>query len=123
MRIPGGSSAGSAALVAAGFVAMATGSDTGRSIRIPASYCGTAGLNPTYGRVSRYGVLPLAFSLDHVGPIASCVEDCALTMNAIAGPDPRDPTCVQSSAPEFNMAPRSDLKGLRVGIPKNFFFD
>jgi aspartyl-tRNA(Asn)/glutamyl-tRNA(Gln) amidotransferase subunit A len=109
-RIPGGSSGGSAALVAAGFLPMALGTDTGGSIRIPASYCGIAGLKPTYGRVSRHGVLPLAFSLDHVGPLASCVEDCALTMNAIAGP-------------EFNLPPPADLKGVRIGIPKNFFFD
>jgi aspartyl-tRNA(Asn)/glutamyl-tRNA(Gln) amidotransferase subunit A len=109
-RIPGGSSGGSAALVAAGFLPMALGTDTGGSIRIPASYCGIAGLKPTYGRVSRHGVLPLAFSLDHVGPLASCVEDCALTMNAIAGP-------------EFNLPPPADLIGVRVGIPKNFFFD
>jgi aspartyl-tRNA(Asn)/glutamyl-tRNA(Gln) amidotransferase subunit A len=122
-RIPGGSSGGSAALVAAGFVPMALGSDTGGSIRIPASYCGITGLKPTYGRVSRYGVLPLAFSLDHVGPLGSCVEDCALTMNAIAGPDPHDASCAQLPAPEFNLPAPADLKGLRVGIPENFFFD
>src|SRR5882757_6144035 len=110
-RIPGGSSGGSAALVAAGFVPMALGTDTGGSIRIPASYCGVTGLKPTYGRVSRHGVLPLAFSLDHVGPLGSCVEDCALTMNAIAGPD------------EFDLPPAANLKGIRVGIPQNFFFD
>ncbi len=122
-RIPGGSSGGSAALVAAGFVPMALGSDTGGSIRIPASYCGITGLKPTYGRVSRYGVLPLAFSLDHVGPLGSCVEDCALTMNAIAGPDPRDASCAAFPAPEFNLPAPTDLKGVRVGIPDNFFFD
>jgi aspartyl-tRNA(Asn)/glutamyl-tRNA(Gln) amidotransferase subunit A len=122
-HIPGGSSGGSAALVAAGFVPMALGSDTGGSIRIPASYCGITGLKPTYGRVSRYGVLPLAFSLDHVGPLGSCVEDCALTMNAIAGPDPRDASCTQFPAPDFNLAAPADLKGLRVGVPENFFFD
>jgi aspartyl-tRNA(Asn)/glutamyl-tRNA(Gln) amidotransferase subunit A len=122
-RIPGGSSGGSAALVAAGFVPMALGSDTGGSIRIPASYCGITGLKPTYGRVSRYGVLPLVFSLDHVGPLGSCVEDCALTMNAIAGPDPHDASCAQLPAPEFNLPAPADLKGLRVGIPENFFFD
>lgn len=122
-RLPGGSSGGSAALVAGGFLPMALGSDTGGSIRIPASYCGITGLKPTYGRVSRYGVLPLAFSLDHVGPLASCVEDCALTMNAIAGPDPRDPTCARLPIPEFNLPAAADLKGVRVGVPKNFFFD
>jgi aspartyl-tRNA(Asn)/glutamyl-tRNA(Gln) amidotransferase subunit A len=122
-RLPGGSSGGSAALVAGGFLPMALGSDTGGSIRIPASYCGITGIKPTYGRVSRYGVLPLAFSLDHVGPLASCVEDCALTMNAIAGPDPRDPTCARFPIPEFNLPAAADLKGVRVGVPKNFFFD
>jgi aspartyl-tRNA(Asn)/glutamyl-tRNA(Gln) amidotransferase subunit A len=122
-RIPGGSSGGSAAAVAAGFVPVALGSDTGGSIRIPASFCGVTGLKPTYGRVSRYGVLPLAFSLDHMGPLGSCVEDCALAMNAIAGPDPLDPSCAPISVPDFNLLPRTDLKGLRVGIPRNFFFD
>lgn len=122
-RIPGGSSGGSAALVAGGFLPMALGTDTGGSIRIPASYCGVTGLKPTYGRVSRYGVLPLAFSLDHVGPLGSCVEDCAVTMNVIAGPDPRDRSCAQFPAPEFNLPSPANLKGLRVGIPENFFFD
>jgi aspartyl-tRNA(Asn)/glutamyl-tRNA(Gln) amidotransferase subunit A len=122
-RLPGGSSGGSAALVAAGFLPMALGTDTGGSIRIPASYCGITGIKPTYGRVSRYGVLPLAFSLDHVGPLASCVEDCALTMNAIAGADPRDPTCARLPIPEFNLPSPAGLKGVRIGIPKNFFFE
>lgn len=109
-RLPGGSSGGSAAAVAAGLVPMALGTDTGGSIRIPASYCGIAGLKPTYGRVSRHGVLPLAFSLDHVGPLGACVEDCALTMNVIADGD-------------FTLPPRANLNGFRVGVPKNFFFD
>ena len=122
-RLPGGSSGGSASLVAAGFLPMALGTDTGGSIRIPASYCGIAGIKPTYGRVSRYGVLPLAFSLDHVGPLASCVEDCALTMNAIAGFDARDPTSSRLPVPEFNLPAPANLKGLRVGVPKNFFFE
>ncbi len=86
-RIPGGSSGGSAALVGAGLLPMSLGSDTGGSIRIPAAFCGCVGLKPTYGRVSRWGVMPLAFSLDHVGPIGATVEDCALTMNAIADGD------------------------------------
>jgi aspartyl-tRNA(Asn)/glutamyl-tRNA(Gln) amidotransferase subunit A len=91
---------------------MALGSDTGGSIRIPASYCGITGLKPTYDRVSRHGVLPLAFSLDHVGPLGSCVEDCALAMNAMVGGEL-----------EFNRPALADLKGVRVGVPKNFFFD
>jgi len=89
---------------------MALGTDTGGSIRIPASYCGIAGLKPTYGRVSRHGVLPLAFSLDHVGPFGTCAEDCALTMNVIAGGN-------------FTLPPQANLNGIRVGVPKNFFFD
>ena len=109
-RIAGGSSGGSAAAVAAGLVPFSPGTDTGGSIRIPASYCGIAGLKPTYGVVSRRGVLPLAFSLDHVGPLGSCVEDCAIAMNAMADGD-------------FNLPPRTDLRGLRVGVPKNFFFE
>ncbi|HEY3938216.1 MAG TPA: amidase [Bryobacteraceae bacterium] len=111
-RIPGGSSGGSAALIAANFLPMALGSDTGGSIRIPASYCGITGLKPTYGRVSRDGVLPLAYSLDHVGPLGTSIEDCALAMNAMAGP-----------GVEFNLPARAELKGIRVGVPKNFFFD
>ncbi len=107
-RLPGGSSGGSAAVVAAGLLPMALGSDTGGSIRIPASYCGIVGFKPTYGIVSRTGVLPLAFSLDHVGPLASCVDDCALTMQAIANLRP--------------LSPASPVT-LRVGVPKNFFFD
>ena len=111
-RIPGGSSGGSASLVAAGLVPMCLGTDTGGSIRIPASYCGIVGLKPTYGRVSRHGVLPLAFSLDHVGPLGSCVEDCALTMNAIA-----------EGSDEFNLDPLQDLRGVCVGVPTHSYFD
>jgi aspartyl-tRNA(Asn)/glutamyl-tRNA(Gln) amidotransferase subunit A len=111
-RLAGGSSGGSAAAIAAGIVPMALGTDTGGSIRIPASYCGVVGLKPTYGLVSRRGVLPMAFSLDHVGPLGSCVEDCALTMNAIAEADS-----------EFNLPTLPDFKGLRVGTPRKFFFD
>jgi aspartyl-tRNA(Asn)/glutamyl-tRNA(Gln) amidotransferase subunit A len=122
-RIPGGSSGGSAALVAAGFLPFCLGTDTGGSIRIPASYCGITGLKPTYGRVSRHGVLPLAFSLDHVGPLGSCVEDCALAMNVIAGPDPLDASCAPFPPPDFNLPPLPDFKGVRIGIPKTFYFD
>jgi len=110
-RLAGGSSGGSAALVAGKFLPMALGTDTGGSIRVPASFCGIAGLKPTYGLVSRHGVLPLAFSLDHVGPLGSCVEDCALALNAMVGE--RD----------YNVPAAADLKGLRVGVPRAFFFD
>ena len=114
MRIPGGSSGGSASLIAAGLLPMCLGTDTGGSIRIPASYCGVAGIKPTYGRVSRKGVLPLAFSLDHVGPLGACVEDCALTMNAIAE---------KTEGEDFNLPALPNLSGNRVGVPKNFFFE
>ncbi|MBV9303954.1 MAG: aspartyl/glutamyl-tRNA amidotransferase subunit A [Acidobacteriaceae bacterium] len=122
-RIAGGSSGGSAVLIAAGFLPVALGTDTGGSIRIPASFCGVTGLKPTYGRVSRYGVLPLAFGLDHVGPLASCVEDCALAMNEIAGHDPFDPSSAKVPVPDFNLPALGNLKGVRVGIPKNFYFE
>ena len=121
-RIAGGSSGGSAALVAAGFLLLATATDTGGSIRIPASFCGIVGLKPTYGRVSRRGVLPLSFSLDHIGPLGSCVEDCALAMNAMAGADPLDLSCATCSVPEFSSPPMTTLKGVRVGVPANFYF-
>ena len=104
-RLAGGSSGGSAALVAGGFLPMALGTDTGGSIRVPASFCGIAGLKPTYGIVSRHGVLPLGFSLDHVGPLGSCVEDCALALNAM------------TTGEDYNVPAPADLKGLRVGVP------
>lgn len=110
-RIAGGSSGGSATLVAAGLLPLTTGTDTGGSIRIPASFCGITGLKPTYDRISRHGVLPLAFSLDHMGPLGSCVEDCALAMNAMAGGE------------DFNLPALDRLNTLRVGVPKNFYFD
>ncbi|MGI8958686.1 MAG: amidase [Bryobacteraceae bacterium] len=122
-RIPGGSSGGSAALVAAGLLPFSLGTDTGGSIRIPASYCGITGLKPTYGRVSRYGVLPLAFGLDHIGPLASCAEDCALVMNVIAGPDRLDSSCAPFPAPDFNLPPLPNLNGVRIGIPNNYYFE
>lgn len=122
-RIAGGSSGGSAALIAAGFIPMSPGTDTGGSIRVPASYCGVVGLKPTYGRVSRYGVLPLAFTLDHVGPLGSCIEDCALAMNEIAGRDCKDVSSANVPVPDFNRDPPQNLHGMRIGVPKNFFFD
>ena len=111
-RIPGGSSGGSAALVAAGLLPIATGTDTGGSIRIPAAYCGIVGLKPTYDVLSRRGILPLNYGLDHAGPLGSCVEDCALAMNAMSG-----------GKAEFNLPPLANLKSLRIGIPDAFFFE
>jgi aspartyl-tRNA(Asn)/glutamyl-tRNA(Gln) amidotransferase subunit A len=121
--IPGGSSGGSGASVAAGMVFMAIGSDTGGSIRIPASYCGTVGLKPSFGRVSRYGVLPLDFSLDHMGPLVRSVRDAAAVLNAIAGRDPRDDT--SSRRPVDNYLPQvgCSIRDVRIGLPENFFLD
>jgi aspartyl-tRNA(Asn)/glutamyl-tRNA(Gln) amidotransferase subunit A len=121
-HVAGGSSGGSAALIAANLLPYSLGTDTAGSIRMPASYCGVVGLKPTYGRVSRYGILPLAFGLDHAGPLGATVEDCALVMDAICGPDPKDPSCVSQPAPDFARPCFTDLKGLRVGIARNFFF-
>ena len=120
---PGGSSGGSGAAVATQMVFMAMGSDTGGSIRIPASFCGTVGLKPTYGRVSRFGVLPLGFSLDHAGPLTRSVRDAALTLNVIAGHDPRDPG--SSRRPVVDFVPDEDcsIRGLRIGFPESFFFE
>ena len=120
---PGGSSGGSGAAVATQMAFMALGSDTGGSIRIPASFCGTVGLKPTYGRVSRFGVLPLGYSLDHVGPLTRSVRDAALALNAIAGHDPRDPT--SSRFPMVDFVPDEDcsIRGVRIGFPDSFFFE
>jgi len=120
---PGGSSGGSGAAVAAGLAYAALGTDTGGSIRIPASFCGTVGLKPTYGRVSRRGVMPLSWSLDHVGPLTRSVRDAALVLNAIAGYDPADAT--SSRHPVVDFVPDDDcaVRGLRIGFPENFFFD
>ncbi len=122
-RLPGGSSGGSATAIAAGIVPMSLGTDTGGSIRVPSSYCGVTGIKPTYGRVSRYGVLPLAVSFDHVGPLGSCVDDCAVALSAIAGHDPRDPSSATESVPVYSAEPQKRLDGLKVGVPSNFFFD
>jgi len=119
-RVPGGSSGGSAVAVAAGLAVWALGSDTGGSIRQPAAHCGVVGMKPTYGRVSRYGLLPFASSLDHVGPVTRDVTDCALVLNLISGPDPRDSTCARREAPDFTAALRAEAKGLRIGVPMEF---
>lgn len=122
-RITGGSSGGSGSAVAAGIVPMAMGSDTGGSIRIPASFCGTVGLKPSFGRVSRYGVLPLDFSLDHMGPLTQCVRDAALTLNAIAGFDLRDETSSRRPVEAYLPPEPVAIQGLRIGLPENFYFD
>lgn len=121
-RIPGGSSSGSGAAVAAGMCLGALGSDTGGSIRQPASYCGIVGLKPTYGRVSRQGVVPLAWTLDHCGPMARSVEDCALMLQALAGHDPDDPASSQTPVPDYSEAWQEDLRGQVIGVPRHFFF-
>jgi aspartyl-tRNA(Asn)/glutamyl-tRNA(Gln) amidotransferase subunit A len=120
---PGGSSGGSGAAVAAGFVFAAMGSDTGGSIRIPASFCGTAGIKPTYGRVSRYGTLPLGYSLDHMGPLARSVRDAAMVLNAIAGHDPRDEASSRRPVEDYAPPAGVSIGGVRVGVPENFYFD
>ncbi len=123
-RVPGGSSGGSGSAVAADLVFMAMGSDTGGSIRIPAAFCGTVGLKPTFGRVSRYGVMPLDFSLDHMGPLTRSVRDAALTLNALAGFDARDDTSSQRAVePDYSPPASAGIHGLRIGIPENFYFD
>ncbi len=122
-RIPGGSSGGSGAAVAAGMVFMAMGSDTGGSIRIPAAFCGTVGLKPTFGRVSRYGVMPLDFTLDHMGPLTRCVRDAAITLWAIAGHDPRDDTSSRRPVEPYVPPREVSLAGVRIGLPENFYFE
>jgi aspartyl-tRNA(Asn)/glutamyl-tRNA(Gln) amidotransferase subunit A len=119
--VPGGSSGGSAAAVAAQLCAAATGTDTGGSIRQPAALCGITGLKPTYGRVSRYGMIAFASSLDQGGPMARSAEDCALLMNVMAGFDPRDSTSVQRDVPDYTRALNHSLDGLRIGLPKEYF--
>ena len=119
-RVPGGSSGGSAAAVAAGETVLSMGTDTGGSIRQPASLCGVVGLKPTYGRVSRYGVIAFASSLDQAGPITRDVRDCALMMNVLAGHDPRDSTSISLPTPDYTRALQTNVKGLRVGLVKEF---
>ena len=120
-HIPGGSSSGSGAAVAAGIVRMAMGSDTGGSIRGPAGYCGTVGLKPTYGLVSRRGVFPLSYTLDHCGPLSWTVEDSAIAMEVIAGFDPLDPGSADVPVPDFRGKLGQGVQGLRLGLPRQWF--
>ena len=120
-HVPGGSSSGSAAAVAAGFVRTAIGTCTAGSIRGPAAWCGTVGMKPTYGRVSRRGVFPLAWSLDHCGPLSRSVEDAAISLQIMAGHDPLDPSSADVPVPDFRALLDSGVAGLRLGVPRSFF--
>ena len=119
-RVPGGSSGGSAAAVAANMVPFALGSDTGGSIRQPAAFCGVVGLKPTYGLVSRYGLVAFASSLDQIGPITKDVKDCAILLNVIAGHDEKDTTSANIEKKDYTKALKNDVKGLKIGVPKEF---
>ena len=120
---PGGSSGGSAAAVAAGLAVGALGSDTGASIRQPAACCGIVGLKPTYGRVSKFGAVPLAWSMDHAGPMTRGVRDAALMLQILAGHDPLDPTTVERPVPDYTEAIDNGIKGSRIGVARTYFFD
>ncbi len=122
-KVPGGSSGGSAAAVAAAIAPAATGTDTGGSIRQPAALCGVTGIKPTYGRVSRYGMIAFASSLDQAGVFARSAEDCAPLLRAMAGFDPRDSTSVAEAVPDYSASLTKPLKGLRIGLPKEYFAD
>src|SRR5574341_808856 len=120
-RVPGGSSGGSAAAVAAGLVPFCLGGDTGGSIRTPAAFCGIAGLKPTYGRVSRYGLIALASSFDTIGPLARDAHDAALVLETIAGHDPYDSTSLVADVSPYSQSQRTDLKGMKIGVPREYF--
>ncbi len=120
-QVPGGSSGGSAASVAAREVPYALGSDTGGSIRQPAAFCGVVGLKPTYGAVSRYGLVAFASSLDQIGPVTKTVRDNAIVLNAIAGHDPKDSTSVPFNKPDYTQFLENNVKGLKIGVPSEFF--
>jgi aspartyl-tRNA(Asn)/glutamyl-tRNA(Gln) amidotransferase subunit A len=120
-RIPGGSSGGTAAAVAARLAPAGTGTDTGGSIRQPAALCGITGLKPTYGRISRYGMIAFASSLDQAGPLAQTAEDAALMMNIMAGHDPKDSTSIDLAVPDYTATLADDIKGLKIGLPKEYF--
>ena len=122
-RVTGGSSGGSACAVSADLCIAATGSDTGGSIRQPAAYCGVVGMKPTYGRVSRFGLVAFASSLDQIGPIAKDVTDCSHLLQALCGYDPCDSTSVDSEVPDFSSFLTGDIRGLRIGIPKEYFIE
>lgn len=122
-RVTGGSSSGSGAAVASGELPVAMGTDTGGSIRIPASLCGIVGMKPTFGRVTRRGLLPLSWSLDHAGPLTRCVEDAAIVLQAIAGRDPLDASSIDEPVPDYRATLRDGVKGLRIGLPDRFFFE
>jgi aspartyl-tRNA(Asn)/glutamyl-tRNA(Gln) amidotransferase subunit A len=122
-RVPGGSSGGAAAAVAADLAALSLGTDTGGSIRQPAAFCGVLGMKPTYGRVSRYGLIAFASSLDQIGPFARDAEDAALMLQVIAGPDPMDSTAVDVPVPDYRAALAQGIEGLRIGVPAEYFID
>lgn len=122
-RVPGGSSGGSAACVSASLAPAALGSDTGGSIRQPASFCGVTGIKPTYGRVSRYGLVAFASSLDQIGPICNDARDCAVMLNAICGADPHDATSARVSTPDFTAKLGQSVKGMKIAMPKEFYSD
>jgi len=122
-RTPGGSSSGSGVAVSSGMIFGSMGSDTGGSIRIPASFCGVVGLKPTYGRISRRGMMPLSWSLDHAGPLTRTVRDAAMMLQAVAGHDVKDPSSALAKVPSFTRGLRRLLDGMRIGVPERYFFD